>query len=46
MVTFYSGAVGHQQPTEDYLELLRLCLIFLGGGSDEMDIPGLFLRKF
>jgi len=30
MLSFYSGAVGHQQPREDYLELLRLCLIFLG----------------
>jgi len=38
MVSFYSGAVGHQQPREDYLELLQLCLIFLGGGSDGMDI--------
>jgi len=38
MVSFYSGAVGHQQPREDYLELLRLCLIFLGGGFDVMDI--------
>jgi len=38
MVSFYSGTVGLQQPREDYLELLRLCLIFLGGGSDGTDI--------
>ena len=37
MVAFYTEAIGHQQPREDYLELLRLCLIFLGGGSFKMD---------
>lgn len=38
MVTFYTSAITHQQPREDYLELLRLCLVFLGGGSAGMDI--------
>jgi hypothetical protein len=31
MIVFYTDATSHQQPREDYLELLRLCLIFLGG---------------
>lgn len=38
MVAFYANAVTYQQPREDYLELLRLCLIFLGGGSTGTDI--------
>lgn len=37
MVIFYTKAIGHQQPREDYLELLRLCLVFLGGNSLKMD---------
>jgi len=36
MMSFYSTAIGHQQPREDYLELLRLCLIFLGGSVKDM----------
>lgn len=38
MVTFYTNAITCQQPREDYLELLRLCLIYLGGGSAGTDI--------
>lgn len=38
MVVFYAHAISHQQPREDYLELLRLCLVFLGGGSVGTDI--------
>lgn len=38
MVTFYTNAITHQQPREDYLELLRLCLVFLGAGSAGTDI--------
>ena len=34
MVSFYSDAIGHHQPREDYLELLQLCLVFLGGQSE------------
>jgi hypothetical protein len=33
MVAFYTRAIDEKQPREDYLELLRLCLVFLGGGS-------------
>ena len=38
MVTFYTNAISHQQPREDYLELFRLCLVYLGGGSAGIDI--------
>jgi hypothetical protein len=34
MIIFYTDGINHQQPREDYLELLRLCLLFLGGTSD------------
>ena len=34
MIAFYSSAASHQQPREDYLELLRLCLVFLSGESE------------
>ena len=37
MVAFYTKAIEHQQPRDDYLELLRLCLVFLGGSSLKMD---------
>jgi hypothetical protein len=29
MVAYYNDAISHQQPREDYLELLQLCLVFL-----------------
>jgi len=40
MVSFYSGAVGHQQLREDYLELFRLWMSMSmpRGGSNGMDI--------
>jgi hypothetical protein len=31
MVTFYTKAITQQHPREDYLELLQLCLVYLGG---------------
>src|ERR1043165_2191219 len=34
MIIFYTDIINHQQRHEDYLELLRLCLLFLGGTSD------------
>lgn len=33
MIIFYTDAIKYKQPREDYLELLRLCLLFLGGTS-------------
>jgi len=38
MVVFYADAIGHHQPREDYLELLRLCLVYLGQGCVGIDI--------
>ena len=34
MIIFYPEAITHHQPREDYLELLCLCLLFLGGTSN------------
>ena len=33
MVVYYGEAIKGQQPMDDYLELLSLCLIFLGGST-------------
>lgn len=40
MVVYYGEAIKCQQPRDDYLELLHLCLIFLGGSttSSEMNV--------
>ena len=34
MLLYYTDAIKTQQPRDDYLELLNLCRIFLGGTSD------------
>ena len=34
MLLYYPDAIETQQPRDDYLELLKLCHIFLGGTSD------------
>ena len=34
MLSFYEDAMTTKAPREDYLELLRLCYVFLGGSFD------------
>jgi hypothetical protein len=34
MLAYYTEAIKTQQPRDDYLELLNLCRIFLGGTTD------------
>ena len=43
MLVYYCEAIKVQKPSDDYLELVNLCLIFLGGSATISELNVKFL---